>query len=518
MHSIVKALVSTIKVAACATLLTCTTLLSSTLSYANSTAQLNTVKSQITNLKKTIQQDKQAIKQLEKVIWGLDAKVLNAQKTIRKERNQQRAAYHDIKRNVKQQEFDIERLNNAIALVDNDIEQVQRDSQRSHDYYQSLNTIKQKFEEADHFKKLKANQQQVEILLSKKQQLVETKDEAMNKLALLQQQLTLAKSTIEDSNLEDDPRFTSLLKQRNASGKKIQKMRSQLAKEKKRLSYLAKKVAQLNNAITTASTGKEKSATAAISTQQKTPTIHNKTATAQQGKRPTYVFVISGDQQTNIEDALQLKEWVESYGAQYIQARWNGFTDNEATDSSQFIADFSNQLSQLESKARIILIGHGRGGGSAIRAATEVAFNAGRTIEFLAVLDPIGDKNLRANIVYNTTINCTQPKKGDELTNSEYITCLKESKKRLITNNVKHFYNRWQKDSQGPADFYRRIKAIDENGQNIESPTATGRFVTAQSTLADQKRVFFGDQTEAHKALLAEEARNLPKLLVKHLR
>lgn len=505
---IAKAVTNALKAAAFATLLCGAT------SYANSSAELSTLKSQYTNLEKSIQQDKQAIKQLERVIWGLDAKVLDAQKLIRKERDLQRAEYHDIKRDVKKQGFDIERLNNSIALIDQEIELVQRDSQRSQDYFQSLNAIKKQFEESSHLEKLNANQEKVETLLAEKQIQVETKDSALAKLTLLQQKLEVAEAAMEDSALEEDARFTNLVKKRERSGKQIIRMRKQLKDDQGRLSFLTKKMGQVKSKIA-ANKSKAEAKTVAKAKPKK-PAV--KKVAKSNGKQPAYVFAISGDQETNIEDALKLKDWVESYGAKYIQAKWNGFEPSESLDSTQFMNDFSNQLSLIDENAKIILIGHGRGGGAAIKAATEIAFNANRTIEFLAVIDPIGSENLRANIVYNTTVSCAKPLENDQLTNTEYVTCLRESKKRVITSNVKHFYNRWQKDGQGPADFYRRIKAIDEEGNDIESPTATGRFVTAQSILADQKRVFLADEEEAHKALLTEEARNLPRLLVKHLR
>ncbi|MCG8668595.1 MAG: hypothetical protein MI867_04210 [Pseudomonadales bacterium] len=483
--------------------------------YANS-QELNRVKTEINQLSRSIQQDEKAIKQLERIIWGLDAKILDAQKQIRKERDEQRADFHTLKRDVKKQGFDIERINNSISLIDQEIELVQRDSQRSQEYFNTLNPIKRQFEETAHLEKLSNNQDKVEALLSDKQSLIESKNAAEAKHNLMNEKLNIAKSTLDGINVENDPRFTSLINKRESSGFQITNMRKQLKQNKNRVSYLSNKAEKLKQQVSLA-TAKTKERTKA----KPKPVIKREVVeTSIPGKRPAIVFVVSGEQEKNIEDSLKLKDWVESYGARYIQARWNGFEQGADSDigDTRFMQQFAQQLERIDDRSKIIIIGHGRGGGAAIKAATEVAFNANRTIDFLAVLDPIGEQNLRANIVYDTPASCATPVKNDQATNTQYVNCLREAKKRIITANVKHFYNRWQKDGQGPADFQRRIKAIDENGEDVDAPTATGRFITANSITSDQKRVFFGKKEDAHKALLNDEARNLPRLLVKHLR
>jgi hypothetical protein len=239
------------------------------------------------------------------------------------------------------------------------------------------------------------------------------------------------------------------------------------------------------------------------------------------GKHPAYVIAISGDRINNIEDHLKLKEWVESYGARYITADWNGFPSlkgDRQNGPMRFQAQFADVIRSIPANAKLILIGHGRGGGAAIEAATRIAFEMDRVIDFLAVLDPIGLDNLRANIVYDTATGCNQPTSNDPVSNVAYLACIKESRPRMITANVRHFYNRWQKESEGPLDYQRLIKAIDGRGRDIQVPTATGRFMTSDAIQADQKRSFFNNAANAHELLLSEEAKNLPRLLVRHLR
>ncbi len=486
--------------------------------HANSSAKISTLNSQITNLERSISQDESAIEQLERKIWGLDADILEARKQIRKERDEQRAAYHDIKREVKKQLFDIEGIQKSMELIDQDIELVQRDSQRSQEYFNSLNPLKKQFEEASHTEKLRENQQKVEQLLSEKQNLIESLNAHKTKHRLLEEKLEITRQNMEETSPEDDDRYSGLMASRDNNGKRITSLRKQVQQDKSNLALLKRKLEEVKSQVAR----DRKEAARAVAKAQTAPKKEEPAPepVANNNSGSAYVFVISGEQTPNIEDALKLKDWVESYGAEYIQASWNGFnnTNSDGGSTEAFKRQFMKKLDSMEKNAKIILIGHGRGGGAAIEAATEIAFNANRTIEFLAVIDPIGDENLRANIVYNTAVKCNKPNPQDQISNTEYITCLRESKKRLITANVKHFYNRWQKDSSGPADFYRRIKAIDENGEDMVAPTATGRFATAGSIIEDQKRVFLGDDKDAHKTLLADEARNLPRLLVKHLR
>ena len=482
--------------------LTCLLMLSFPSAHANKN-QLSQINTQINELKNAIRNDQSDIKKLERTLWGLDAKIFEAQKQLRRERDERRTRFHEVKREVKRQQFEIENINKSIALIDQDIELVQRDSLRSQEYFNNLNPLKRQIEEASHQEKLAANQAKVEGLLNDKQKLIEALDQAQNKQDQLKENLLEAEASVKDTNLEDDARFADLVKKRKTSGKQITEMRKEVKQTEANLSLLTRKAAALRKQIADAE-NKAKAAQVALATKQ----IQSEPPAAilqRNYKSKAYVFVISGNSELDIESTLKLKDWVQSYGAHYVQASWDSL-------------DFSAQLQSINQSDKIILIGHGLGGAAAIKAATEDAYKANREIEFLGVIDPIGEENLRANIVYAPTLNCNKPSAKDQLINTEYMTCLNESKKRLITDNVKHFYNRWQKESPGPADFQRQIKAIDNDGNDILFPTATGRFITAEAIVEDQKRVFFGNKEKAHQMILEEEARNLPRLLVKYLR
>ena len=468
-----------------------------------SKSQLSQINIQISELKNSIKSDHTEIKKLERTLWGLDAKIFEAQKQLRRERDERRTRFHEVKREVKRQQFEIEGINKAIALIDQDIELVQRDSLRSQEYFNNLNPLKRQFEEASHQEKLAENQAKVEAFLDEKQTLVESLSNAQLKQNQLKENLISAETSLKDTNLEDDPRFSSLINERKTSGRQITEMRKEVKQTEANLSLLTRKASQLKEQIAIAES-KARASEVALATKeiQMTPPA----AILQRNYKPqAYVFVISGNGDIDIENILKLKDWVKSYGAHYVQASWDSL-------------NFKEQLKAINQSDKIILIGHGLGGATAIKAATQDAFEADRDIEFLGVIDPIGADNLRANIVYDPTLNCNKPSEKDQLVNSEYMTCLNESRKRIITDNIKHFYNRWQKESPGPADFQRHITAIDNDGNDILFPTATGRFITADAIVEDQKRVFFGNKDKAHQLILEEEARNLPRLLVKYLR
>ena len=469
---------------------------------------------QLNKISASLTADNNQIKKIERTLWSLDSKILDQRKTMRKERTSNRTAYHDAKREVKRQTFEVQRIQNSIRLLDKDIQLTLRDTQRSTDYHNSLNPFKRQLESEAHQTKIAQNNQKANQLQAEKaKQKTELQAITANS-QIAQQQLLALQTQQKDSTLDLDPRLQSILAQREAQATLIISLRKQVKRNRSLLTKTQGNRLELANHIKLANSAP---ATAAISPTRKQT---GRKKAAAKPEFASYVFTVSGEYDQNIEETLQLKEWVESYEAKYIQANWNGFEDSDhSTSTTLFKEQFEKHLSKIHHDANIILIGHGRGGGAAIEAATEVASKLNRTIEFLAVIDPIGVGNLRANIVFNNQqAQCTTPKDDDRIINTEYVACIKDAERREITSNIKHFYNRWQKDNEGPLDFQRRISIVDANGENVESPTATGRFSTSAMIEADQKRVFIGEGKDAHKTLLAQASRTLPKLLVKHLR
>lgn len=505
----------------------CATTLWASSTLAVSRSQLDNTQAQIQNINQSIKSEESRIATLEKEIWSLDRQILETRKVVREERLAGRKQVFDARRELKMQEIEIERIQKDIALVDFDVDIVNRDITRDKQRFAELNVLKQSLEENEFRKRQIEYQRQLSALDEKKAPLLAELETAKQRRASLQEQMTSMESDVDDATLDKDNRLSTLLQKRDRANGEMASLRTQLRADRNKLAQLqdqyGKLSAQFKREQAVAQQARQaavaKQPVAAAPTPAPAPAASAADVKLDRTDYNSYVFVISGDQEPDIEQTLHLKNWVESYGAKYIQASWNGFNNGNGPKSTAgFREAFRSYIRQIPKDAKLVLIGHGLGGGAAIEAATVVAFNEGRTIDFLAALDPIGDRNLRANIVYKTDGACSRPDKSDEMTNSDYVLCIKSAKKRLITSNIKQFYNRWQKDAQGPLDYQREIPSLTSEGKVVNVPTATGRFETAENTSADQKRLFFSGDKNAHRLLLAEEAKQLPKLLVQHLR
>lgn len=503
-------------------IITCLTTLWASNTLAVSRSQLDNTQAQIQNLNQSIKSEESRIATLEKEIWSLDRQILETRKIVREERLANRKQLFDARRELKLQEIEIERIEKNIALVDLDVDVVNRDIARDKQRFAELNMLKQSLEENEFRKRQIEYQRQLSALDEKKAPLLAELEAAKQRRASLQEQVTSMENEVDDASLDKDNRLSALLQKRERANVEIANLRAQLRADRSKLAQLEDQLGKLTTQFRREQAAAEQARKAAakpVAAATPTPATNAADVKLDRTDYNSYVFVISGDQEPDIEQVLHLKNWVESYGAKYIQASWNGFNNgNGAKSTAGFREAFRSYIRQIPKNAKLVLIGHGLGGGAAIEAATEVAFKEGRTIDFLAALDPIGEKNLRANIVYQTDGACPRPDMNDELTNSDYVLCIKSAKKRLITSNIKQFYNRWQKDAQGPLDYQREIPSLTNDGKVVSVPTATGRFETAENTYADQKRLFFAGDKNAHRLLLAEEAKQLPKLLVQHLR
>lgn len=484
--------------------------LSASSSYA--APSLATYKTQISQVTQSLSADENQIKKIERVLWSLDKKILEQKKVVREERSNNRTAFHEAKRELKRQTFESQRIQTAIRLIEKDIQLTIRDSQRSTEYHNSLNAFRRQLESETHETKIAQNQQRTLQLTAEKNKLEEELTAINLESTAAAEKLKLLQEQGQETSVDLDPRLQSILAQRETQAALIISLRKQVKRNRGLLIKTNTLYQELANHIKLANSAPAPAAISPIGKKQK-----------KQAAKPefsSYVFAISGEYDANIEDTLQLKEWVESYTAKYIQASWNGFSgNNDSRSTDAFKKQFQKHLESIHADANIILIGHGRGGGAAIEAATEIATKLNRSIEFLAVIDPIGEGNLRANIVYNNAqAFCPTPKENDRIINTEYSDCIRDAQRREITSNIKHFYNRWQKDNEGPLDYQRRIGVVNNKGDSVEAPTATGRFSTSASIEADQKRVFIGEDKDAHRTLLAQASKTLPKLLVKHLR
>lgn len=485
---------------------------------------LDNTQAQIQTLNQSLRASEARIAALEKDIWTFDRQIQDTRKQVREERLAGRKQVFDARRELKRQEFEIERIEKDIAVVDADIDVVNRNIARDKQRFAELNVLKQSLEEGEFKKRQDESARQLTLLNDKKAPLVDELSKAQSSKSRLQELVTSMEGEVDDSSLDNDPRLAALLQKRDRASTELVNLRNQNRNDRGRVARLQDELRTLNARYKQEQLAQQARLAAAAKPAPKPAPVAPVTTSApavtlDRTDYGSYVFVISGDQEPDIEQTLHLKNWVESYGAKYIQASWNGFNNgNGPRSTAGFKEAFRSYIRQIPKDAKIVLIGHGLGGGAAIEAATVVAFSESRTIDFLAVLDPIGEQNLRANIVYKTDGACARPDTKDEMTNFDYVACIKSAQKRMITGNIKYFYNRWQKDAQGPLDYQRQIPSLDSNGKVVNVPTATGRFEIAENTGADQKRLFFAGDKNAHRLLLTEEAKQLPKLLVQHLR
>ena len=367
-----------------------------------------------------------------------------------------------------------------------------------------VNTIEKELIRARTKLKFKLSSNDTSTIQTEVIEIIQRKDRATRRLTQAKNKLSLLQSELHNTTLNLDPRIVSL-------SKEARSLKPYLLASKNKLYQLKKTVEKLN---------------AELLASENKPGIKNspppqKTNISTQAH--TYVYVISGSDEPNIESSLQLKDWVKSYGAKYIEGHWNnlygGPLSNNDSSSKQFLEQFETELTKLPLKSKIILIGHGLGGGAVIKAATGIAAKRNRKIDLLVAIDPVGTGNLRANIVYETKDQICLTPKGDRETNDDYIKCIKNAKPRLITQNVAHFYNRWQKDAQAPLDYYKELMLSNHDGKLTRGVTSTGKFKIASiTTKANQKREFYNRSEDAHRKILSYEANHLPNLLIEHLR
>jgi len=486
-------------------------------------AQINSSSAKVKKLNSSLASTRSSISSLEKSMWSIDQQILDLRKVVRIERTTNRRRFHEAKRDFKRQTFEIERIEKDISLVDFDIEIVQRDMNREQQRFDAMNVFKQRLAENDHLQRQKEYNTQITHLKNKKKPLLGELQNAQDMLQKLQSELDSQKDEVSDQALDADPRVAALNQKRNTTASRITSLRTTqksqqraVEAESQRFNKLVAEFKQQRPASSAAATSKPDESSIGNKTASSSPAIK---LDINPGEYSSYVFVISGDQEPDIESTLHLKSWVESYGAKYIEANWNGFGNGQGPlNNLGFQEAFKEYIRQIPKQSKLILIGHGLGGGTAIDAATRIAYSEKRSVDFLAALDPIGIGGLRANIVYDTKGSCVKPAEGDVTTNAEYVTCIRSASKRKITPNIKYFYNRWQKDAQGPFDYQRQITSLNAAGDKVSVPTASGRFNIENGTMADQRRLFFSGNENAHAMLLAEEAKVLPKLLVQHLR
>ena len=207
-------------------------LLSTAPMVAHAAPNLASYDKQLNQIKSSLTADNNQIKKIERTLWSLDSKILDQRKSLRKERTNNRTAYHDAKREVKRQTFEIQRIQNAIRLLDKDIQLTLRDTQRSTDYHNSLNPFKRQLESEAHEAKIAQNNQRANQLQSEKVKQEAELQAIMVNSEAAQQQLLALQAQKKDSTLDLDPRLQSILAQRETQATLIISLRKQVKRNR----------------------------------------------------------------------------------------------------------------------------------------------------------------------------------------------------------------------------------------------------------------------------------------------
>lgn len=403
---------------------------------------------------------------------------------------------------LKKQNLRVTKLERDAEVLAEQIKKINTESENLVKKFEELNILQQSFEKTAHNKALGSNE---------------------SKITLIKLDLDKVNSSLKSSRVDEDrakrvyesqKRLLSLYDQGNNPEllkleQSLKNISQQLAKAEREKNAELKRL----NKIKSAKAAKKPKSAAVVSKQAPKKQFEGRP----NPKEKAWVYIVSGERVKDLGKQLAIKEWLSSFDATYIEASWGqGISGTDKEIEAGFIRQFRNDLGRISTTSKLILIGHGLGGGAVIKAATEVAYTEGRIVDLLVALDPVGANKLKANIVFRPSSACSLP--GDDQARLNYFICMNEAKHRKITPNIKHFYNRWQKNAGLASDKHRQYRISDGEGNLLILPTATGKFyIESKRTLADQKRVSSTGALKNTWLLIDKASQDLPNLLVQYL-
>src|SRR5690606_5723331 len=130
------------------------------------------------------------------------------------------------------------RIQKNIALVDFDVDIVNRDITRDKQRFAELNVLKQSLEENEFRKRQADYQRQLALLDEKKAPLLAELDNAQQRRTTLQEQVTGMESEVDDATLDKDNRLSALLQRRDRASTELNSLRSQLRSDRGKLAQL----------------------------------------------------------------------------------------------------------------------------------------------------------------------------------------------------------------------------------------------------------------------------------------
>lgn len=403
---------------------------------------------------------------------------------------------------LKKQNLRVTKLERDAEVLTEQIKKINTENESLVKKFEELNILQQSLEKTSHNKALGSNE---------------------SKITLIKLDLDKVNSSLKSSRIDADrakrvyesqKRLLSLYGQENNPEllkleQSLKNISQQLVKAERAKSAELRRL----NKIKSAKTAKKSRSVAVVSKQ-----THKKQFEVNSNpKEKAWVYIVSGEQVKDLGRHLAIKEWLSAFDVTYMETSWGqGISGTDKEIEVGFIRQFRNDLGRIPTSSKLILIGHGLGGGAVIKAATEVAYAEGRIVDLLVALDPVGENKLKANIVFQPSSACSLP--GDDQAKLNYFICMNEAKYRKITPNIKHFYNRWQKNAGLASDKHRQYRISDGEGNLLVLPTATGKFyIESKRTLADQKRVTSSGALKNGRLLIDKANQDIPNLLVQYL-
>ena len=463
----------------------------------------------------SIEEINRQIKKQEKTISAINSNIEANKKKLKNKKEELDAkkesstqALWDSEILIKKYKLRIVKLERDANILHEQVAKLKDENIRHVKKFENLNVVAKSMERSAHNDALKANDSKIALIqldLDKINKALTTSNSTLSKTK------TVLESQKELSNIYNEENNPDIIKLNQLVDKALIQIRKEknarkdnlIRLEKLNLANASKKPKVVNKNIRN---GKVKI---------KNSEIRKHVNAGANEKAQTWIYIINGENVVGLGHELGLKDWVKSFGAKYIETYWGNYSGKGENFNSGFIKKFKIDLKNMPENNKLVLIGHGLGGGAAILAATTVAYEKGRVVDLLAVLDPVGVNKLRANIVNQPSVPCSfQNNKSGLVT---YFVCLDAAKPRVITSNVKFFYNRWQKDRGVAVDNRRQYSIADGQGNVFALPSVTGKFLVNKNTEANQKRIPETGWSGKNKRFIADARNELTNILAPYL-
>lgn len=435
------------------------------------------------------------IKAYKKQLSNLNAQYDKHKEDLSIKRADAALAMHESENELKKKELRVIQLERDADRLTNEIRKIEDENKKLIKDFDNLNVFQQGLERSKHKDVLSSNESKITLIRFDLDKINESLKGSRTDVDNTRRVYESQKKLSNVFNEENNPKILKLQQS-------IKNISQQLKKAER------EKSSQLKTVKAPKKVEQKKVEQERVETAVTVDTNHQEKA---------WVYIVNGERIKNLGDLLGMEDWLKSFDVKYIETNWGRMVlGTEKGISQGFVKQFRADLGRMPKESKLILIGHGLGGGAAILAATEVANAEGKSIDLLVALDPVGVNKLRTNIVYQPSAPCPLP--GSDEARLAYFVCMDAAKPRWITPNVKFFYNRWQKNGGVASDKHRGYRISDAEGNLLVLPTSTGKFaIKSNTTKSDQKRFFHKDLVKKDQSLIVAAGKELPNLLVEYL-